>query len=199
MNKQEFESRLRAELSGLPKNEQDARIDFYIEMIDDSIEDGLCEDEAVAKIGSIEDIAMQIVADIPLSKLAKEKIKSQRKLRTWEVVLLALGFPIWFPLLVSAFVILLAVYIVIWSVIISLWAIFASFIGCAVGGVAAGVIFIVTENVPVGIAMIGAGLVCAGLGVFMFFGCVTAVKGAVWLTKKFGIGIKRLFIKKEGA
>ena len=199
MNKQEFEARLRAELSGLPKDEQDARMDFYIEMINDRIEDGLSEEEAVANIGSVDEIVTQILEDIPLAKLAKEKIKPKRRLRVWEIVLLALGSPIWISLLAAAFVVLLAVYIVIWSVIASLWAVFAAFAGCAVGGVASGVIFIVSQNIPVGIAMIGAGLVCAGLAVFMFFGCIASVKGAVWLTKKFGIGIKKLFIKKEDA
>ena len=69
-------------------------------MIADRMEDGLSEEDAVASVGSVEEIAAQIIADTPLSKLAKAYIKPKRRLTAWEIVLLALGFPIWFSLLV---------------------------------------------------------------------------------------------------
>ena len=58
---------------------------------------------------------------------------------------------------------------------------------------------ICTGNALSGIAMIGAGLVLAGLSVFSFFGCREATKGSAWLTKKIAILIKNLFTKKEAA
>ena len=45
MTKNEFISRLRARLSGLPKDEIRERLAFYGEMIDDRIEEGLSEEE----------------------------------------------------------------------------------------------------------------------------------------------------------
>ena len=54
MNKQAFLERLRKALSGLPPKEQEERITFYSEMIDDRMEEGLSEEEeAVASIGTI--------------------------------------------------------------------------------------------------------------------------------------------------
>ena len=197
MNKQDFIASLRTSLSGLPKQDVEDRLNFYSEMIDDRIEEGLTEQEAVSAIGSVETVSSQIVADIPLSKIAKEKIKSKRGLRAWEILLLALGSPIWLSLLIAAFAVLFSLYVSIWSVIVSLWAVFASLVACAAGGIIAGIIFIVVGNVLTGVCMIGTALVCAGLSIFGFFGCKVATKGLLCLTKKLALGIKKCFVKKE--
>lgn len=61
----------------------------------------------------------------------------------------------------------------------ALWAVFASAAGCALGGGVAGVYFIVTDNGLPGLATVAAGLFCAGLSVFLFFGCREATKAVV--------------------
>ena len=126
MNKAEFLDALRKALSGLPKDEAEQRIEFYAEMIDDRIEDGLSEEEAVMDIGNIDDIADQITADIPLGKIVKERIKPKKKLSGWNLTLIILGFPVWLPILAAVFAVVIAVYACIWAVDISLWAAFAS-------------------------------------------------------------------------
>ena len=199
MNKQEFLAQLRKGLSGLPQDDIEERLTFYSEMIDDRMEEGCSEEDAVSGGGSVDAIISQSIADTPLAKLVKEKIKPKKRLRAWEIVLLVLGSPIWLSLLIAAFAVILSLYISLWSVIVSLWAVFASFIGCALGGIAAGIGFAIGDNGLTGIALIGAGIVCAGLSVFMFYGCRTATKGALLLTKKIALGIKNGFIKKEEA
>ena len=199
MNKQEFLAQLRKGLSGLPKEDIDERLTFYSEMIDDRMEDGIPEETAVREIGPVDELVSQIIADIPLGKLVKEKITPKKKLKAWEIIFLVLGSPIWLSLLIVAFAIIFSLYVVLWSVIISLWATFASFVACGLAGIAAGVYFAAGGNGLTGIAMIGAGIVCAGLSVFMFFGCKAATKGILNLTKKLAIRIKNGFIKKEEA
>ena len=199
MNKQEFLAELRKGLSGLPKDEVEERLTFYSEIIDDRMEDGIPEETAVCEIGTIDEIVSQIIADIPLTKLVKEKITPKNKLKAWEIVLIILGSPIWLSLLIAAFAVIFSLYVVLWSVIIALWAAFASFVACGLAGIAAGAYFAVGGNALTGIAMIGAGIVCAGLSVFMFFGCKAATKGILNLTKKLAIRIKNCFIKKEEA
>ena len=137
MNKQEFLAELRKGLSGLPQGDIEERLSFYSEMIDDRMEEGLSESEAVAAIGSVSEVVAQILEEIPLTKLVKEKVKPSRTLKAWEIVLLALGSPIWLSLLIAAFVVILAVYIVMWSVIVSIWAIEISLAACALGGAVA--------------------------------------------------------------
>lgn len=199
MNKQEFLAQLRSALSGLPKADIEERLTFYSEMIDDRIEDGIAEEAAVSELGSIDALVSQIVADIPLGKLVKEKITPKKKLRAWEIVLLVLGSPVWLSLLIAAAAVVLSLYVVLWSVIAVLWAVFAAVAACGLAGLAAGVFFIAGGKVLPGIAVIGAGLVCAGLSVFLFFGCRAATKGILFLTKKLAVGIKNCFIKKEDA
>ncbi len=199
MNKQEFLAQLRKGLSGLPRSDIEERIAFYGEIIDDRMEEGLSEEEAVSAVGSVDEIVAQIVADIPLTKLVKEKIKPHKSLRVWEIALLVLGSPIWLSLLIALFAVILSLYICLWAVIISLWAVFASLVGCTLGTVAEGVGFIYGGCVLSGIAMIGAGVVCAGLSVFMFCGCKVGTKGIFYFTKKLLIWIKNCIINKEEA
>ncbi len=177
MTKLEFIFELKDKLSKLPKKELQERLNFYSEMIEDRMEEGLSEEAAVAAVGATNEIAAQIIAETPKQK-AKTKFKIEK------IMLLGLGFPVWFPLLVAAFGVIFAIYI-------SLWAVFAAFVGCAVGGVISAVIFAVNGNTPTGIAMLGAALICAGLAIFIFFGCKLITKGMLVLTKK-------IFLLKRG-
>ena len=199
MLKEDFICELRARLSGLPRDDAEERLAFYSEMIEDRMEEGLSEDEAVSAIGTVDKIVEEIIGEIPLSKIAKEKIKPKRRMKAWEVVLLILGSPLWISLILAAFAVVLAVYASLWSVIVSLWAVFASIAGCAFGGVTAGPILALIGYMPAGILMLCAGMVCAGLSIFLFFGCREATKGTLLLTKKIAIGIKRCFMRREEA
>lgn len=199
MNKQEFLECLRKGLSGLPQDDIEERLTFYSEMIEDRKEEGLSEDEAVSAIGSAQEIVAQAVAETPFVKIAKERIKPKRRLNAGEIVLLVLGSPIWLSLGIAAIAVILSLYISLWAVIISLWAFFASFVGCSIGGVMACVVFAVGGNGASGFAMLAAGIVCAGLSIFMFYGGKAATKSILMLTKKIAIWTKNFFIKKEAA
>ena len=85
MNKAEFLARLRRGLAGLPREDVEERLTFYSETIDDRMEEGLTEEEAVADLGDVDEIAAQIVADTPLPRLVKERARSKRALRAWEM------------------------------------------------------------------------------------------------------------------
>ncbi|MEE1219843.1 MAG: DUF1700 domain-containing protein [Ruminococcus sp.] len=197
MNKQEFLTQLRKGLSGLPQNDIDERIVFYSEMIDDRIEEGLFEEEAVAQVGSVDEIVAQIIAETPFTKITKERIKPKRQLKTWEIVLLALGSPIWFSLAIAAISVVFSLYVSLWSVVISFWAVFVSLAACSVGGLVASAILAILGKGLAGVAMFSAGLICGGLSIFTFFGCKAATKGVIILTEKIAVGIKNCFIKKE--
>ena len=200
MTKLDFINELNQKLVGLPQKELEDRIGFYAEMIDDMIDDGLGEEEAVASIGSVDEIAEQIISEIPISKIAKERIKPKKKLSALSIVLIALGSPIWFSLLVAAFAIIISLYAVALAVLISCWAAFASFVACAPAGILSGVIFAVTSgNIHCGIALIAAGIFLAGLSIFTFFGCLSLTKIVVKLPKKIILSIKKGMTRTEGA
>lgn len=197
MTKIEFVLELNEKLSGLPQDDLHERLEFYSEMIDDRIEEGLSEEEAVRDIGSTDEIVAQILAETPLVKIVKDKIKPKRKIGAWEIVLLVLGSPIWLSLLIAGISVFLSLYVVAWALIVSLWSIFAAFVACAFAGVAAGIVFSIFESALTGIAMISTGVVCAGLSIFTFFGCKEATGGISRLTKNIVLAIKKRFIKKE--
>lgn len=199
MTKLEFIFALHDKLSGLPQEDAIEHLNFYTEMIEDRIEEGLSEDAAVAEVGNVDEIAAQILADMPLSKLVIEKIKPKKRLKVWEIVLLTLGAPIWGSLLIAAFAVVFSLWVSLWSVVISFWAAFVSVAACAFGGVVGGLIFVVSGNRLPGIAVFSGALVCAGLSVFFFYGCKAATIGAAWLTKKLALGIKKCFARREAA
>lgn len=197
MSKQEFLAELRKALSGLPQGDIEDRLTFYSEMIDDRMEEGLAEGDAVSEIGTVDEVAAQIVGEIPLTKLVKERVRPKRALRVWEIVLLALGSPLWLSLLAALLSVTFAGYLVVWSVIFCLWAMEAALMGFAFYGAVAAVIHVVQGNGVIGLAALGVGAFCVGLSIFLFFGCKEATKGILLLTKKVALGVKSLFIRKE--
>ena len=199
MNKQEFLTRLNEGLTGLPQEDIQERLNFYAEMIDDRMEDGVPEEEAVSQIGSVEEIVQQTVADIPITKLVKEKISSKRKHSPGVIALLILGAPVWLPLLIAALAVLFAVYVSLWAVVISLWAVDLSFLVGGIGSVIAGIVQICRGDLLPGLATIGAGVLLAGLSILLFYGCKAVTKAFFNLNKKTVIWIKSMFIGKENA
>ena len=196
MNKIEFLTVLRERLQGLPEEDINKSIDFYCEMIDDRVEDGMSEAEAVDALGNIEEIISQILSEVSLPKLVKEKVKPKRALKAWEIVLLVLGAPLWIPLLAAVILTVLAIYLSVWSVIISLYAVDLSVAvsGLACIGVAVALLFD-GQFVPAGVVF-GTGLVCMGLAILLLFAFNLVTKGILWISKKVLLGIKGLFIGK---
>ena len=56
MNKIEFINEIKCRLSNYPEEEIDKAMSFYVESIEDRVEDGMSEEEAVASLGNINDI-----------------------------------------------------------------------------------------------------------------------------------------------
>ena len=196
MNKREFLDKLREGLCGLPREDVEERVTFYGEMIDDRMEEGMSEDEAVADVGTVEDIVAQIVSEYPLSRLVKARVKPKRTLEGWEILLLILGSPVWLSLLIGAISVMVSLYAAIWSVVITLGAVFVSLAACLFGGVVLGVALAVQGRAISGFAVLGAALVCAGVAILVAFLCQLAVKGTLLLTKKTALGIKKIFMKR---
>lgn len=196
MNKEEFLALLEQGLSGLPRDEAAERLEFYREMIEDRMEEGLSEQEAVAELGPVEAIVAQTVAEIPLPRLVRERLTPARRFQAWEIVLLILGFPVWFPLLIAAGAVLLSVYIVIWAVILSLWAVNLSLAVAALACAAAPLLAVQGAGMPI-LALIGAALALAGLTILLFLGCRAVTGGAAGLTGRLALWVKSLFLRKE--
>lgn len=177
MTKQEYLQQLSKRL---PPEEREERLAFYSEMIDDRMEEGMSEAEAVASMDPVEDTLV-------------EKAPPKRRLSAGEITLLCLGSPLWVPLLIAAVSVVLSLYVSLWAVIVSLWAVFGSLVACAAAGVIGGIGFAIAGHVLSGLALLGAGLVSGGLSIVLFYGCHWATKGTVLLTKKL---VTRIFRRR---
>lgn len=195
--KQAFLAALRDRLKEIPEADRQGSLDYYTEILDDMLEGGSTEAEAVASLGSVDAIAEQILLDLSLPKLVKAKVKPKRSLRAWEIVLIAVGSPVWFPLLLALGAVVLSVYVVIWAVGVSLYAADLGLAVGALGGVACSVLLFATARPVEALLLLGAGMVCGGLAIFGFFGCNAAAKGIFWLGKIMWRGIKSCFIRRE--
>lgn len=199
MNKQEFLFELKNELSHLSSDDVEERLDFYSEMINDLIDEGLSEEEAVKQIGPVEEIVSQTISDTAFVKIIREKLKPDRTFKKWEILLLILGSPLWFSLLIAVLAVFFSLYVTIWALIISLWAVEISFIVCSIGCIISGLILTFGYQILNGLAALGAGMVLIGLSIFLFFGCKGACKSILIITKKSSLYIKKHFIKKGKA
>lgn len=196
MNKREFLAALGASLEGMPSEDVRKTLDYYSEMLDDCIENGATEEQAVDSMGSIDGIVSQILMDTPLPKLIKEKAKKRRSLKSWEIALNIIGSPLWVPLLLAAVAIVLALYVVLWALVILLWA-----ITVALGIVGIAVIptsfFISGGNAFSTIFTCGVGITAIGLSILLFLASRAATLGAVRLVKAIVLRIKTRVISKE--
>lgn len=197
MNKEKFLTKLRERLSGFPQEEVEGRILYYGEKIDYLIEDGRTEEEAVASLGSVDDIADKLASEFSMSKIVMENAKKDRKIEPWVVVLVVLFFPAWFPLAISALAVLFSVFVSIWAIILSFYIVdFVIAVG-SVATVPVSIMFFTSGNTPAAFFVLGSGLVLAGITILIFLLAVLISKGVIKLFKILFVWIKSLFVKKE--
>lgn len=173
MNKEQFLSALRARLSDLPASETERPLAFYAESIDDRVEDGMTEEEAVAALGDLDGIVREIEAALPLTTIVKQRVKTERARgekrghsAAW-IVLAVVGAPVWLPLLITAAALVLTVYIVIWAVIVSLFAVLAALVVAAAALLIYGVAKIAVIGLYGSLMVLGAAAVILGAAVLL--------------------------------
>ena len=198
MDKLDFLLALDKRLGVLSDEDRRASLDYYAEMLDDLIESGMTEQEAVASLGSVDAIAEEILMDVPLPKLVKAKMKGKRRMTGTELTLLIVGFPIWFPILISVFAVIFSVYVSLWAVVISLYAADLSLAVSAPAALVGAILLFAAGQPASALLFLGAMLALAGLAILLFLGCNAAAKGVVRLGKLTLRGIKACFIRKKG-
>lgn len=187
MNKRTFLSKLCSGLKGLSKEEREERLSFYAEMIDDRMEEGLSEAEAVLSVGAPEEILKEVLPEKP----RRGGVKNRKS--ALGILLLALGSPVWLSLLIAALAVVVSLYAALSAVIVSLWAVNASVLACGLAGLAYAAVSLFGESGLNGLFVLSAALVCLGLGGFLLYGCRYATKGTFFLFKKGLSGIKTSF------
>lgn len=200
MNKREFLKALDKKLKNLPKEERKKSVAFYSEIIDDKMEDGASEEEAVQSLGSPGKVAEEILSDASFSSIVKggaDRVKSKCGENPLLILLLVLGFPLWFPLLVAAAavlfsgsVVLLALFFVLFAV---LFSVLVSGAACAIQAI----VCFLTSAPAFGTLSLGAGLVLVAVFFLLWEPLKRAEKALLRLSGLWLKGIKRLFVNKR--
>lgn len=197
MNKEEYLDAIRGRISAMPADDINRFMDYYSEMIDDRMEDGLSEDEAVADMGSPDAAVEQILEEMPLTKLVKEKIKPKHELKAWEVVLIVLGSPVWIPLLITAAVLLLTLWIVAFALLISFYAVVLSFVVAGICGLICIIPLFIANSPYTAVLMLGAALVGIGIAILFVVSVKPVTVGIFKVCRASVNGIKRMFVKEK--
>ncbi len=196
MTKEAFLRELTGRLHQLPPEEVQRQRDYYEELLQDMMEDGMDEAEAVSKLGDPAQIAQDILQDMSLHTLVKTRIRPKHGWTTAAVAAAIVGAPLWFPLGLALLATGFAVVISIWAVIFSIFAVVLSLI---VAG-----IFVFCKSfvlfplgIGIGLFSLGAGLLMLGVGCLVFvaayYGSAALLRGGKWIYRK----VKGLFIAKE--
>ena len=192
MNKAEFTQQLTNSLAGLSQYDISRSVDYYTEMIDDRVEDGMTEEDAVAALGSIDEIRSKILEEVPITKIVKEKMTPKRSFGAGEIVLLVLGAPLWIPLLLAGIVVILAIYISFWSIIFSLYV---ADLSVFISGLAGLIMAVIKPGGPLGaLFYAGCGIALIGAAILLFFGFNQVTKGLLFISKMIILGIKKMFV-----
>lgn len=192
MKKEMFLNNLRDRLSAYSSDETEQSIEYYSEMIDDRIEDGMNEDDVVASLGSVDDIANKIIDELSLSTLVKCKTKD-KSIPTWAIVLLVISSPLWLTLLLALFSAFFGIYIGIWGIAVGFWAATFGIFAGSLASLVSIIFFAFKGSVISSLGALGAGILLLGLGILFFLLTFYMSKGIVLLTKNIFLGIKKMF------
>lgn len=174
MNKYEFLAEVRRGLGGMKKADIDRSLEYYREMIEDRVEDGLTEEEAVAALGPVEKVIADILSGAetsesedtptPVSSFTGEKDKKE-------------GNGLLAALLVVCRVLYVICEVCLWITAVSVMVAGISVCATAVGMLFTGIVQMVTSGFASGLVYIGGAAAGAGIGIFTIVGAVWAFRG----------------------
>ena len=186
VNKMQFLQSVREQTAGMPLTEINRLLEYYSEMIDEAMEEGMSEEEATAHLGTWEEICAQIeefrtsepqpieaIKEEPAKELKnpipETKPKKRISLPMWAVVLLILTSPVWGAIVLSlgiaVFAVIVSLVVIGGALVVSLFAVVLSLVVVGVVGIPAAFVLLVTSSLAPFLLTLGGGLVCAGLAI----------------------------------
>lgn len=178
MNRNQFLTKLAAELSILPKEEIEAAMEFYTEFFDDVGEEN--EEEAIKNLGEPHKIAAQIKADYAVRQIedeSEEKSSSPKKyLSAAKAAILGVfAAPIAIPLAIVMGCVVIAIFAAWLAIVVGVGACIAAGIVCAVFAIGIGIATIPT-SIASAVMMMGLGVALLGVLLMAMSGIIVAVR-----------------------
>lgn len=182
MNKQEYINRLNELLACLSADHRLESISFYEEVIDDRMEDGMTEEQAVAALDAPGIAAEKILDDLPA--VPRVVVKTRRKSRAllWGAAII--GSPLWVALALAFAATVLGIYLCIWLLAACIWVIAIGGILCLPLGTLLAFWGIEAGNTAFALWGFGSGLVGSALGALCARGAFAASKQLALLSRR---------------
>lgn len=182
MNKQEYVNRLNELLACLPADHRLESVSFYEEMIDDRMEDGMTEEQAVAALDTPGVAAEKILGDLPAVPRAVVKTRRKSRALLWGAAII--GSPLWVALALAFAATVLGIYLCIWLLAACIWVIAIGGILCLPLGALLAFWGIEAGNAAFALWGFGGGLVGSALGVLCVRGAFAASRQLALLSRK---------------
>ncbi|MGT2908080.1 HAAS signaling domain-containing protein [Streptococcus dentiloxodontae] len=186
MDRELFQQALRHYLSDLPGYEIEKSVSYFDEMIDDRIEEGMTEKEAVADIGDPRTIAQKILAEEQsFMDQFKTKLLPQNGWTTKHIFWAIVGSPLWLILLCLGVTLLITVP----ALVFSLWCMAIGFSISGIGSIIASP-FLMDGNAALLCYYLCCGFIFLGIGLLL----LAAAKASTQWIKPY---YRKLIIKSK--
>lgn len=190
MKKEEFLKKLSSELYFMSYDEREEVIKRYSDIIDDLMNNGYLEEDAVNSLNSPINIARYLKNSTEFRfKVPKKKNKVIAGL------VIIVSSPLWGALLILTLTLVLGIFLLIWTVPVTTFLLFiASVFG---GGYSVlGSFILITNNVAEGIMQLGVGIMFIGLSILLFLATVDVTRFIAGITVKISKSAES-FIKEK--
>ena len=193
MSKYEFLAEVQKRLSGMDRDDIKRSLDFYSEMIDDRVEEGLTEEEAVKALGPIDDIVAAIRGGEAAPEGEKAASESEKAAPVSSSDEKGDGFPsILSALLVTIRVLFVIGAVCLWTLAVSIMIAGVSTVAVAAGAMFVGIAKLFTDGVGASLFWVGGGVAAIGIGMAIITGARASFRGINALTR----GVNRALDKK---
>ena len=199
MNRKTFIQQLVDALSYRVKpHELHSIIEYYDEMIQDLMEEGYTEADAIHKLGSAKELADEVA---PVNK--EIKLDVPKRWHPGILLLLVIGFPLWGSLLLAGVCLLACVYLVIWCVpfitgILGVSAIFGGLVSSVLSPLAmSDALFYGVTQLGLGVLLFGLGIICTIFTLSISRWFTYATRQVSMFTSKFVFGARKQQVRYE--
>lgn len=202
MNRTEYLGKLAAQIATLPDEEITRSLAFYSEAIDDRMEAGLSEEEAVAQLEPPAVAARTIIEELPI--VPRAVAVTRRRSETLFLALAIIGSPIWLSLAIGVVGAAAGIYIAIWAMVFALWAIVICFVAGPLLGIGVLLWNLATTGFTTGafangLWQFGIGLVLGGLGLLLIRPTIAATRGLAGLSARWIKAVAARFVRRDAA
>lgn len=202
MNRTEYLGKLAAQIATLPDEEITRSLAFYSEAIDDRMEAGLSEEEAVAQLEPPAVAARTIIEELPI--VPRAVAVTRRRSETLFLTLAIIGSPIWLSLAIGVVGAAAGIYIAIWAMVFALWAI----VICFAAGPLLGIGMLIWDLATMGFTtgafanglwQFGVGLILGGLGLLLIRPTIAATRGLAGLSSRWVKAVASRFVRRNSS